>query len=291
MKTAQSAVAAGIIWLIVAWTPACREGRTQDKPESGLVPHIAEKPLPENKTIESRFPAPPGFERIPAEPGSFAAYLRGLPLKPQGAEVRLFDGRVKSAAGVYAAVVDLPIGNRDLHQCADAVIRLRAEYLFAAGRPDDIRFHFTNGFEAAYSRWRRGERISAGRDGVRWTGAVRTEPDDGTFRGYLETVFAYAGTASLAAELDDAAGDDPEIGDVFIRGGHPGHAVIVVDKASDSQTGRSVFLLAQSYMPAQDIQVLVNPNEARLSPWYAAGFGDVLQTPQWTFTSAEKKRF
>jgi hypothetical protein len=44
-------------------------------------------------------------------------------------------------------------------------------------------------------------------------------------------------------------------------------------------------------MPAQEIQVLVNPNDSGLNPWYAAGFGSVLQTPEWTFASSERKRF
>ena len=242
-------------------------------------------------TIEARFPAPAGYAREAVPPDSFAVYLRRLPLKPDGAEVRFFNGKVKPASGIYAAVVDLPLGDRDLHQCADAVIRLRAEYLLAAGRPDDIRFRFTNGFPAEYARWRRGERITVRGDNVGWTQTPRTGEDDRDFWTYLETVFAYAGTASLAAELESVPGDDPEIGDVFIRPGHPGHAVIVVDKAVDRQSGRRVFLLAQSFMPAQEIHVLTNPGDARLSPWYAADFGTILRTPEWTFASGDLKRF
>jgi len=246
---------------------------------------------PRGRTIETRFPAPAGYHRVPALPGSFADYLRRLPLKAHGAEVLLFDERVKPGLGVYAAVVDLPIGNRDLHQCADAIIRLRAEYLLSAGRPDDIRFRFTNGFLAEYARWRRGERISVLGDDAGWTQAARMGEDDRDFWSYLETVFAYAGTASLAAELGSVSGDDPEIGDVFIQPGHPGHAVIVVDKSVDRLSGRKVFLLAQSFMPAQELQVLVNPGDVRLTPWYAADFGTTLPTPEWTFASGDLKRF
>jgi len=68
-------------------------------------------------------------------------------------------------------------------------------------------------------------------------------------------------------------------------------AVIVVDAAVRRRDGRTVFLLAQSYMPAQEIQVLANPNDTALSPWYAAGFGNELRTPEWTFADRERTRF
>jgi len=247
------------------------------------------------ESVETRFPAPEGYVRTAKPPDSFASYLRRLPLKPAGADIRLFDGRTRSGRGVAAAVVDLPVGDRDLQQCADAVIRLRAEFLRAAGREDEIAFRFTNGFRAEYARWRRGERIAVGGDEARWirpaVPAEASAVDGRDFEKYLETVFMYAGTASLAEELESAPGDDPEIGDVFIRPGHPGHAAIVVDKAENPGTGRAVFLLAQSFMPAQEIHVLVNPKDPRLSPWYAVGFGNILHTPEWTFSSAELRRF
>jgi hypothetical protein len=242
-------------------------------------------------TVESRFPSPAGYARTEAGDDSFAAYLRHLPLKPHGAEVRLYDGRIKPNRSIYAAVVDLPIGRRDLHQCADAVIRLRADYLFSRQRYDDIRFRFSSGFVAGYSRWRRGERIAVSGNAARWEPGARSGDGRRSFWRYLETVFAYAGTASLARELQAVPGDDPEIGDIFIQPGHPGHAVIVVDRAVDREHGRAVFLLAQSYMPAQEIQVLQNPGDAELSPWYAAGFGGTLVTPEWTFHAGDCMRF
>jgi hypothetical protein len=242
-------------------------------------------------TIEARFAPPAGFARTAAAPGSFATYLRCLPLKPRGAQVRLFDGRVKPNRAAYVAVVDLPIGDRDLHQCADAVIRLRAEYLFARGRYDDIRFHFNSGFLAEYGRWRRGERITVHGNAARWERKARPADDARSLWRYLETVFAYAGTASLAGELRSVPARDLAGGDVFIQPGHPGHAVIVVDTAVNRRNGRVVFLLAQSFMPAQEIQVLANPGDPGLSPWYAAGFAAELRTPEWTFTARDLKRF
>jgi hypothetical protein len=245
---------------------------------------------PAGATVETRFAPPAGFAREPAAAGSFAAFLRRLPLKAHGEPVRLYDGRIKANAGVYAAVVDLRIGRRDLHQCADAVMRLRAEHLFAQRRFDEIRFRFVSGFVAEYSRWRRGERIAVSGNAARWVPGGERGDGRRSFWRYLETVFAYAGTASLALELAPAAGNDPAGGDVFIRPGRPGHAVIVVDRCVDA-AGRALFLLAQSYMPAQEIQVLLNPGDAGLSPWYPAAFGATLVTPEWTFKAAERMRF
>ena len=79
------------------------------------------------------------------------------------------------------------------------------------------------------------------------------------------------------------------IGDVFICGGFPGHAVIVVDMAKD-RTGKSRFLLAQSYMPAQEVHLLKNPGSPR-SPWYPLEFGETLVTPEYTFARGELRRF
>ena len=246
---------------------------------------------PRGMTIETRFPAPAGFVRKEWPADSFAMHLRRLPLKPDGAAVRLFDGRTKPNPGVYVAVVDLPIGGHDLHQCADAVIRLRAEYLFSLGRFDDIRFRFSSGFQAEYGRWRRGERIMVRGNSVYWQRAAAPSRSYADFWKYLEKVFTYAGTASLARELRGVPREDPEIGDVFIQPGHPGHAVIVVDAAVDRQTGRELFLLAQSYMPAQEIQVLANPSDSGLSPWYEIGIGAGLRTPEWIFAAGDRKRF
>ena len=79
-----------------------------------------------------------------------------------------------------------------------------------------------------------------------------------------------------------------EIGDVFIRGGSPGHAIIVVDMAVNS-VGKKIFLLAQSYIPAQDIHVLKNLENSSLSPWYELPTDNFLQTPEWKFATNELK--
>jgi hypothetical protein len=102
------------------------------------------------------------------------------------------------------------------------------------------------------------------------------------FRKYMDMVFAYSGTLSLEKELISVSIDNMSIGDVFIVGGSPGHAVIVVDMAVNS-LGEKIFLLAQSYMPAQQTQLLINPMDDDISPWYSLKGKEKLITPEWTF--------
>ena len=241
---------------------------------------------PDGVTVKDRFTVPEGYLRTEAEDGSFSEFLQNLPLKPDGAKVHYYDGCVKNR-DVYLAVVDYPLGDRDLQQCADAVIRLRAEYFYAFGQYDNIEFHFVNGFLASFSKWARGYGISVTGNDVQWKQNSNNDGSYGSFQRYLDMVYAYASTLSLEKELEVKDTAELSIGDVFIRGGSPGHCVIVVDTAVQKSTGDKVFMLAQGYMPAQDIQILKCPSSVGDSPWYSANFGDALVTPEYTFAKTE----
>jgi Domain of unknown function (4846) len=242
------------------------------------------------QTLATRVPVPQGYARVPVAVGSFAEWLRTLPVKPGKPPVYLYNGSLKGNQEAQALVLDIDTGSKDLQQCADAVMRLRAEYLYAREHFEAIHFNFTTGDRASYSQWRQGFRPRIQGSQVSWlqTG-VATASYQG-FRDYLESVFTYAGSASLSREMvaKDVLNLAP--GDVFIRGGFPGHAVIVLDVAKRGE-GEAVFLLAQSYMPAQDMHVLRNPSSDALSPWYSTEFGEELVTPEWTFTRAQLKQF
>ena len=243
------------------------------------------------KTLETRFLLPEGFQRVKADSNSFGAYLRKLPLKPDGSIVKLHNGEEKANNDIYEAVVDLPIGKKDLHQCADAVMRLRAEYLYAQKQFDKIHFNFTNGFRCDYSEWMKGKRIAISGNKTWWKQSAQPSNTYKDFWSYLEMIFSYAGSLSLSKEMKPVSVEELQIGDVFILGGSPGHAVLVVDVAVNSKTNKKIFLLAQSYMPAQETQILKNPNDNKLSPWYTADFGEKLYTPEWTFARNDLKRF
>ncbi len=258
-------------------------------PTSGAYPWLAT--YDSTQAIRNRIPTRPGMRRVQTRANSFARWLRWLPLKPGRPKVRLFDGREKSNQGAHVAVIDLNVARRNLQQCADSIIRLRAEYLYAHGQRDDIRFHFTSGDLAEFSRWSRGYRPAVSGRNVTWrrTAAVGASHDD--LARYLTSVFIYAGTISLARELREADIANVAIGDVFIRGGSPGHAVVVVDVAADAAGTRRAFILAQGFMPAQQMHILRNPASGDGSPWYEAKPGAALVTPEYTFASGSLKRF
>lgn len=226
---------------------------------------------PADATLAQLVPPPNGFTRIDVAPDSWGAWLRGLPMKPLGSPVLIYTGAAKWRQDAHVAVVDIDVGKRDLQQCADAVMRLRGEWLYAAGRQRDIRFNDT--------------------DGKRLSFADRRDGGYAAFRKYMDYVFAYAGTYSLERELKPVPLASIAIGDVFIKGGFPGHAVLVADMVENRQTGERRFLLLQSYMPAQDIHVLKNPRAPDESPWYPATFDGPLETPEWTFLPGALRRW
>lgn len=242
-------------------------------------------------SVVGRVTPPAGFAREPLAPDSFGAWLRGLPLKPGRPPVRLYDGHLKDRQDVHAAVVDIDVGNRDLQQCADAVIRLRAEWLFASKRHAEVHFHATSGDDLTWSRWANGERPTWPAGRAHWTRQAASDGSYASFRRYLDLVFTYAGTLSLERETVAVPLSDLRAGDVFVKGGAPGHAVIVLDAAREGTTGRRVFMLAQGYMPAQDIHILRNPQHVEPDPWYALDFGESLVTPEWTFETRQLRRF
>jgi Domain of unknown function (4846) len=231
------------------------------------LPGVANKQLAYRLLLQD-IPPPAGFTRRSVGKGSFAEWLRQVNLKKNNT-VYLFNGLPKTNQQAQFAVLDIPVGNKNLQQCADAVMRLRAEYLYSAGRYNEIVF---------YDNLNRAYRFDAAN--------YKTG-----FESYLEKVYTWCGTLSLDKQLKIISNyADVQPGDVFIHGGSPGHAVIVMDVAVNL-SGEQVFLLAQSYMPAQDIHILKNPADEKQSPWYSLPANGPLQTPEWIFKQGERKRW
>jgi hypothetical protein len=211
--------------------------------------------------VLDRFHPPAGYLQCNVSQGSFSEWLGVLPLKPAGTHTLTYRGDIARTDAFTAAVVDISVGVQDLQQCADAVMRLRGEYLYHQKEYKAIVFNFTGGFRCDYVHYAEGYRYH----NDRWV--LRASRDYGykTFMEYMNMVFTYAGTVSLQKELEAVTDvNSLKAGDIFIRGGSPGHCLIVLDVVENSRH-RKLFLLAQSFMPAQNIQIV----QADGSPWFS----------------------
>lgn len=223
------------------------------------------------KTILERFDAPAGFDRVQLKEGSFGEYLRTLELKPEGAPARMYDGKVKPNPDIYVSVIDMPISPKDLQSSADALIRLKSEYLFSKNEFDKIAFH-ANKTKYSFTEYAAGD------------------TSRNKFHEYLDYVMEKVSTPSFCEDLISVKLKDIQVGDIFVQKTSPnGHAVVVVDLVKKPD-GSKLFLLAQSYQPAQEIQIISNPSRDDISPWYEAKEGTLL-TPEWRFLTSDLMRF
>ena len=185
----------------------------------------------------------------------------------------------------------LDVGRGDLQQCADSVIRLHAEYLWASGHAEAAAYHFTSGDRSAWTDWRDGERFAVSGSRV---DRVRGEPSSGRvgYRAWLQHLFRYAGTRSLRLDTDAVpSGSALRAGDVFVEPGSPGHAVLLLDVAEDT-AGHRVALVGQGFMPAEEFHV-VRSERALDGVWFRLpDDGETLVTPSWRpFQRAHARRF
>lgn len=245
----------------------------------------------QNNTPLPPQPAPPNFSVVrPLAPStdtaSWAYFLQHLP--EQNTPILDYRGRPVGDQEKRFTVVAYDVGTQDLQQCADALMRLRAEYLFAQKRLAEIRFHFVSGDAFSFSAYCSGKVPVAGGNGVVFVSAPPKEPNRAALRRYLNLVYTYASTLSLAAELKDA--DDFRIGTVVIKPGSPGHCFIITDEAV-TPSGERVYKLVEGYTPAQSLYVLRNTEEPSLGCWHRLKKGSPIVTASYEFTNYRLKKF
>ncbi len=244
-----------------------------------------------NNTLINRVDMPSGCFRKNDKEGSFAHWLRRLPLKEGNPDVQLYNGKLKGYQNGHAYVINMDVGSKDLQQCADATMRLRAEYLYGNNKHDSIHFNYTNGANVQFSKWKSGLYPVPKSGKVNWVNSTKNNKSYASFKKYMIQIFNYAGTLSLSRELEPVAIETIQPGDIFCHGGSPGHAVMVMDVV-ENELGNKLFLLAQSYMPAQEMHILKNPNDEVFSPWYnLSEIGEEINTPEWTFNRSELMRW
>lgn len=231
---------------------------------------------PYNVATIGDLPLPFGYKRIEAQQGSFAEWLRALPLRGRGTKVYLYNSENEAKyQWLSTAVVDIPLLSND-EQCADVCMHLRAEYLYSKGLYSKIRFTALNGNVLTY-------------DG----GSNRK-----AFHRYLRNVFGRCNTNSLCNSMKPRNLADMQIGDVFVYPHHKvagknryGHAMIVADMAEHRLTGEKIFLLVEGNTPARDIHVLRNfkPHQ---NPWFHLDEdATTLQLNAFRFNSTDLKHF
>ena len=101
-------------WLLVIILPVfayCRQPATPvHRPDSNIAAF--------SKLID--IPLPNGYTRVQAQDKSFAVFLRNIKIK-KDPNVYLYNGHLKGNQSAQFVVLDIPVGKKDLQQCADAV--------------------------------------------------------------------------------------------------------------------------------------------------------------------------
>lgn len=193
-------------------------------------------------------PAPYGYSRVDAAAGSYADYLRSLPLKGRGAKVQQYTGGDAERQFLSTGVIDQDMLSND-EQCADVTMRLRAEYLWSRGRYGEICFQNVNGKR------------------MRYTGGSSRK----AFERYMRNVYGQCSTFSVYHETQPRRIRDVQPGDVLVypaRPGHKyGHAILVMDVARSS-SGKVAIMCAEGNTPAREKHIVRNLNPLR-NPWFS----------------------
>lgn len=243
-------------------------------------------------TVNTRFVPPKGFFWVKEDSGSFAEFLANFPLYPRDFPVRDYRQIPLEKQYHHAAILKVDVGQKDLQQCADAWMRLYSEYMWKNKRAGELDFEFTSGQKLSWNDYKKGIRTTEIGEKVKFQKSAKFDDSYKNFRNYLNVVFNYAGTISLDREsVPITKNEDIRTGDFLITPGSPGHTVFIVGTAKNA-VGKKVYLLAQSFMPAQDVHIIINPLNPKISPWYELDVNaEQTRTAKYIFKPTSVKRF
>ena len=237
--------------------------------------------------LVKRFRTPRGFNRVKVTTGSWAEWLRHLPLLPAQTPVRSREGNIilPGNSPWLGAVIDMDV--RKNQECADTIMRLWAEYLLLVGQDSEIAFPVSGG-DISWLEWKRGTRPRLVGNYLRFSRTAEPDSSRRSFERYLDAVCAWCGTYSLVEASRPVPLSDIRIGDLFVHGGTPGHAVLVADLASTTEWLTKALLL-QGFMPAQSAHVV---NLDANTTWYGLRADRRISIPMWgEFGISELRRF
>lgn len=244
----------------------------------------------EGDSISTRVTIPNGYKRVVYESGTFQEYLRHYQLKPFGSKIINYDDSEYFAQDWHDAILEVPVPKNGLQQCADALMRIRSEYLWKHNRKDEIGFNFTSGHYCSWQKYADGYRPKIRGNNATFHKTASPNHSKASFYKYLNLIYTYAGTLSMHHELPKVPVTDIKIGDMLVKPGSPGHIEIIVDEIVNEQ-GDKMYLLAQGNTPAQSVCLLKNFEDTSISPWYRFDENEPVYTPSYYFDEAKFIRF
>ncbi|QCD63107.1 hypothetical protein B9C57_11505 [Tenacibaculum maritimum] len=249
--------------------------------------HINEKGM----TIKNRVKPPYGYKRVCYEARTFESFIQNYTLKEYGSSIINYDKTKYFYQIGHIGILTLSVPENGLQQCADALIRLRAEYLWKTNQKEKIGFEFTSGHYCSWKKYAAGYRPKIEGNKVTFYKIAKANYTKTAFYKYLNLIYTYSGTLSLYNELPKVVREeDLQLGDMLVKPGTPGHILMLVDEVINKK-GEKLFVLAQGNTPAQSVHLLKNFNNASLTPWYSLKKNALIQVPGYSFDNSQFIRF
>jgi hypothetical protein len=214
--------------------------------------------------LGDRIAPPDGFHRVMVPDGSFADWLRHLPVLPAGTPVQSAGGQdlVAGDAPELVAVVALK-PNTEALGAAGMMVRLRAEYAWHANRLERLAFHFASGQQMSWQAWSGGVRVLNGVDGHRFEKTGVASDDRDSFCSWMETQLQFTSCASLLDDTRPICDGTIAPGDIFLSDRKTAHVMMVLDVAV-AEAGDVAVLIGGGGTPARSFHVLSGGED---SPW------------------------
>jgi len=284
-------IIASLITLIILGAGAVQFKSVENTTGSGIESiEISSLINKDNHTISSRVNAPKGYKRVSYTESSFQDYLRNYNLKPFGSKIINYDNSQYFWQGGHIGILQLPVPKNGLQQCADALIRIRSEYLWDNNRKNEIGFNFTSGHYCSWNKYAEGYRPKINGNKVTFNKTASANHSKENFYKYLNLIYMYSGTLSLFNELKSIDDLDLQLGDMLIKGGSPGHIVMICDEVINDK-GEKLFLLFQGNTPAQSVHLVKNLEDSNISPWYQLENNALIPVSNYTFDNSKFVRF
>jgi hypothetical protein len=195
-----------------------------------------------------------------------------------GSDVLNYRGGIFKPGGdrTVAFVVDMDIKGRRLEQCMDILVRLYTEFLWKKNQGDNLQLPLPGGYWLKWKEWSEGFRpVFKGID-VKIIKSSKSDTTYSAYKSFLNTVYSESHTQQFFHAYLPIDRTDVKIGDIIIKKGTKGHAVMIVDMAINEQ-GDMIALIGNGDTPACQVFILRYNKE---TPWVPLYFNkEVLALP------------